>query len=1016
MDHLTVGQPTFRGRRRGLSINSVTDAQKDAMNSSLDNLQNDLSHVNSQWNRILSDDSNPLELALAFLDDTSVGLGHKYKHFKQLKTKIGYDLQEAVNEHFQALNSNVASYSIAVDSTTDAQDSILLVKSQVNDSGQKITMKKDSLRDLNDSAMKRNQVIEVLSSLENLLQVPDKIEENIRKGEYEEAQKMLARGFIAGNTHDLWSMKSLNFVRQQLESQEHALFTTIVEELHNIIYSRDGMLLSDQNILENIGISQEGFSNLENYLYAVVNVDVMNASKTVNSRLQRFLDAISNSDGFQGDSPSNSGADKEFGRLYSLLSILNEINKLPSALNILVSRSKEEFHSIILKSTEEVRINHPSLLKVAQSITTDNEFGISVNDVLSIIIRKCFWKIFIKLLVAAQGHRVVFETVKSFQLSATAASMCRFDEIWAKLLDEIQVLLSRYLNNSEIVPSNNPRIGNSSVSSLPPRKNEQLFSLQKNVEDSSAAKEHANELKGLLQAIFPGINLLSNAELESVYVEEESYEQEEALVPASVFNMKIILEPFLVFCQASSNVIPVEQKNQAIPSLGFFMKYMNSSFFPRLQMTLSHLFATKVESNNPYALENLEESRCIFKAASDFRNLYYKLLYVMNTTYTFRHNITNSMLDCLERFYSYYHNLFTGLFGTSENNIVKRIITIWLKNRDLMGLENKILAGEEYLKYDEISALFKPCPQFFRKGKGLNKVDVLNSVTFDALTHFLSTICWVLSWLPGLRKPVDSSKQNPEVANAEELRSRWSFFESSDLSNIERLSTLKLSLDVETQKRFDSLVGGFQTLKTNLLSAIRFDLRARCIFHIGMLFQETTDWNFDVVSIELDEHIASLISDLKMTENKVKQQLGDVEKDRAFIGIDEMNNRAFITASQSITVLNDNGVKKLSRNISVLQHTCRNLLSESSKVDMSSGLNFYSLCGSNDSTLFRLLENKELSYSAEDLRTILRLQFSEDLNRQMKMNGSGSKTINSMPANKRYTEAVKKLDEMQAAS
>lgn len=1016
MDHLTIKQPVNRGRRRGLSVNSITDEQKNAMNNSLDNLQNHLNHVESQWNRVLNDDSNPLELALAFLDDTSVGLGHKYNQFKQLKTRIGHDLQEAVNEHFQALNSNVASYSIAVDSITDAQDSILQVKSRVNESGQKITVKKDSLRELNDNALKRNKIIEVLSSLENLLQIPEKIEDHIRKGEYREAQRLLARGFVAGNTHDLWSIKSLNFVKQQLELQEHVLFTTAVEELHNIIYSKEGLFLLEKNILDNIGISQEGFTNLENYLYGVVNVDVMNASKSVSNRLKAFLESINNSETFQSDSPPEMGGDKEFGRLFSLLSILNDINKLPTALSILASRSKEEFHSIILKSTEEVRVNHPSLLKVAESVVVDSDFGVSVNDALSIIIRKCFWKIFVKLLLAAQGHRVVFEAVKYFQLSANASSMCKFDEIWSKLLDEIEVLLSRYLNDPKVVSTNNVRIGDPTVSSLPKRQEEQLFSLQQNIEDSSAAKEHASELKGLLQAIFPGITLLSNAELESVYVEEESYEQEEALVPPSVFNMKIFLEPFLVFCQASSNLIPEEQQKQATPALQFFMNYMKSNFFPRLQMTLSHLFVMDVESNNPYALENLEDSGPIFKAASDFKTLFYKLLYVMNTTYTFRKNITHAMLDCLERFYTYYSNLFVNLFGTAETNIARRIITMWLKDRSLMSVEGRILDGEESLTEEETRAIFRPCVQFYRQDKGLRKSDILNSVTFSAVIHFLGTVYWLLSWIPSLKKTVDSDEKPSDNINADELRSLWAFFESSDLTNIDRSSTLRLSLDAESLKRFDSIVAGFQTLKTSLLSAVRFDIRARCIFHIGLLFQETSDWNFDVVSIELDEHIASLISELKMAENKIKQQLDEREKDRIFLGIDEVNNHAFITAAASITVLNDNGIKKLSRNISVLQHTCRNLLSETSKVDMSKGLNFYSLCGSNDATLFRLLEKKQLSFTPDSLKTILRLQFSEDFNRQMKMNGSGAKSVNTMPANKRYNEALKKLDEIKAQS
>lgn len=64
MSHLAVNQG--RGRRRALSVNSYSEDQQHAMENALDNLRDDLSLVKSQWNRVLTEDSNPLELALAF--------------------------------------------------------------------------------------------------------------------------------------------------------------------------------------------------------------------------------------------------------------------------------------------------------------------------------------------------------------------------------------------------------------------------------------------------------------------------------------------------------------------------------------------------------------------------------------------------------------------------------------------------------------------------------------------------------------------------------------------------------------------------------------------------------------------------------------------------------------------------------------------------------------------------------------------------------------------------------------
>lgn len=224
---------------------------------------------------------------------------------------------------------------------------------------------------------------------------------------------------------------------------------------------------------------------------------------------------------------------------------------------------------------------------------------------------------------------------------------------------------------------------------------------------------------------------------------------------------------------------------------------------------------------------------------------------------------------------------------------------------------------------------------------------------------------------------------------------------------------MKFSLDKESEEKFDQTINAFMQLKTKLVSLLRFDMRSLCISNIGELFQNTTMWNPEDSSNEIDQSIASLISRLRLSENKLKQQLSDVELKIIFIGVDKLCNIAFIKGSQTIKVLNSNGVKKLSRNIQMLQHTFRNFSPDPSNIDMSEPLLFYSLCDADESTLFEELNKGSLANLPVELhKTILKLQFSEELYRQQMRSARMSTSTHSKPTNKRYLDAMEKLNNL----
>lgn len=1037
MDYL---KPAQKGRRRGLSINSLSETQQSAMNSSLDHLQNDLNRINLQWNRILSDNTNPLELALAFLDDTSVGLGHRYEEFNQLKSQIGSHLQDVVNEHSQVFNTNVASYGKAVSSIMQAQEQTLNLKNCLKEANEKITTDKGSLQELNDNNLKYTKMIDVLVNIEELLQIPEKIEENIRKENFHQVQILLERGFILMNNKSLKTVEILKPINQQLELQEHLLFNNLIEEIHDIMYSKSNKTnftrVINNDIFKIISISHNGFTSLENYLYNIVNIDIMEHSKTINKNLEQFIHDQSLNKGnimLQENAatqaplaPSRNQENEGFNRIGFLLKTINNINKLPVAFNIITERAKEEIHNIIVKSTESIRSKHPSLLKMATSLKNDNHFGLPVQDILSIILRECFWEIFLKLLYAIQCHRAIFEMSNILQPTSSAKPAFKFNKIWGKLLDEIELLLVRYINDPELISSNNGSIkpingATNNAPTLPKRKNPKIFSLEYNIEDNSSVKDQAFELKALLKDIFPGFSVSSNMDLDSIYVKDESFEQDEPLVPPSVFNMKVILDPFLLFTQSTSTIVPSVLTQNTISSLTFFDDYMNKSFLPKIQMTMDYLFTVEVESNNPYALELSDENHNIFKTALDFQRLFYNLLNVFNTANTYREKISYCILDLLNHFYNYYLGLFNSLIGTSDRHLTRKIITAWLQNGILMDQEQKILNGDETLFHEESIELFKEIPHFYQAGKGLSKSDLFNNLTLDTILQFSASVLWILNWLPGLKKAIniDEVSQEP-MLDADRLRSSWTFSESMDLnysnpsSSPNSLGNLKILLDDKASKKFDETIDGFKTLKFKLITILRFNIRALCIYDIGSFFQNTKIWNMDVGSIELDQNIASLISELRRTESKLKQQLPEREKNSIFIGLDIVNNYALIKGAKSIKVLNHNGIKKMLRNVNVLQHAYRNLSSEPSKINMNVTMNFYSLCGSSEAELFEYIKDNELPHcSVEDLKTILRLQFSEEMHRQLKRQSTSSTKGSIKPSNKRYTEALEKLSNLE---
>ncbi|CEP63847.1 exocyst subunit SEC8 LALA0_S09e03840g [Lachancea lanzarotensis] len=1001
-------------RRRALSVNNATNREKQAMNDALDNLERDLGLISSTWNRIITPETNPLELALAFLDDTSVGLGHRHEEFKRWSSQLSNDLQQAVNEHYQAFNANIASYEQTVEFISESQKLVGATKDNVVDSTASFGESEEQLEELNESSQKLNKMLEILDAVEQIISLPDCVDELIKQKSYLQAKEALVSAFSMASRYDIWKIPALQTTKQVLESQKHTLFETLIEDINDLVYSKR-LNVSPRYEVKPPQLKDGVYDNMETFLVNSIDLDIEEQSQALSSEFNGFLDKLkfpSSKAHNQVKGLSPQGTVHE--RILAILSLLDDMDELHPALISISGRAKEEMHNIISQATDTVRLKHPSLIKFSASLENEGDFGFPGQEVVSLFLQNVFWEIFSKLLFAIQGHRVIYEASKALQPSSVVVEHYHLKEVWNKTLDEVHQLLVSYtmdpkirglpMNKLSKIQSTHQRIG---------LKKPLLYSIQNNLDDKSSTRDHANDLRDLLKEMFPGFSAASNLELKSIYLEEETFELDETLVPARVFNMAFILESLLLFLEGSSTAIPLKLMSNTEAPINFFSHFMKNEYLPQLGLTLTYLFKKNVETLNPYALETQAEGQPVFKAAVVFKDLYHQVLRLLNTSYGYKDKVINVVLELLDRFCSYYQRILVKLLGNSANPMLdKKINSVWAENARLKDLTNRIFNGESTYAKEENAELLRACPEFYRDGKSLKKQDMFNTITVETMASFLTTLGDVTEWLLQLRQLSKTAgivkTENEDVVGTNALRSEWSLFGISFVESVANYRGLKLLLNDAAAERFDSARNKLESMKFRLWSSLRYDVRARCIFYVTRFLRESS-WCPETAGVDLNASISALTAELTTMENRLRELITPEQKTLIFEGIYETLNDILIKGARGLVALNHNGVKKMSKNINILQHACRSIFSSPENVSMAPALEYFALCASSESTVIQRANAGELQeYSVEDIKNILRLQLSEELQRQTKRQ-SGMTRAPSISANKRLSDAFSRL-------
>ncbi|KAL6942135.1 hypothetical protein ACO0QE_003301 [Hanseniaspora vineae] len=979
--------PQANARRRGLSVSTVTDQDKFQRNSVLNTLSDDLQIVRAKWGKEFNEETNPLELAMLFLDNTSVGLGFRFEEFNALKYKIEKDLQEAVNEHYQTFNSVIASYRDVENLIHSAQDTLHGIKTVSLSAVDNIKRKYEGLDVLNEEHLKQTKVIETLEILEVLISFPTQIDAAIAEKRFFEAQSLLDRAFDMADSHNVWSLSAASTIRQQLQIQKTSLFDILVEEMESLIYVKN----VNSAIKELFGfpkLEHVNFNDLENYFYQLINIDVSEKSKGMNSSITQFLKKLGTSI-HSGSAlltePNN--IDDVFRNLHQNFTVINNMNEMGPALDLLSVRLDSELHNIVLRATDTIRVMHPAVIKILSSTNTNDmssKHMSSARNIILLVLKEFFWDIFSKFLFALQAHFAVYEISRALQpVGSNVQHDIKF--VWLRFMEEITHLLNSYLISAKQISGEpeqklNKKIGKT-LKAKSTSEGMQLFSLAHTSEESTKTQGHVNEMSRLLKEMLPGFDGAELMNASSIYLSEEVINNEETLVKPSAFNIKYMLEPFLVFIEGSKKVLYPSIFEQSRSPTEFFEQYMSKTFFDEMKWTLDQSYAETLEAVNPFLLEQVgEEEVYVFRIAANFKNFFEQLLSTFGTSSAYRPKIAVVLMEYLSKFLSFLQNFFQNI--VSKDITQRSLLAVWFKDKALVNSTQQIYDNPDAV-VSETQAMMTHCAKFYEPQNSISHVDFLTRSVLEHTVQYAKTLTWLVGWLKDLKKVVLIDEQQSltglnELSDSEKLKQDWNLTEQL-LSNSPH-EHLKFSLSEKEEKTFDKTLNGYKDILNTAIIHIRYNLRAKSIYYISKAI-DSTYWCTEPTTTRVSENIITLNTEITLTSNTVKSLLTNEQHFFIFNGLSEFISNTLVLASFGLPALNKFGYKSLMKNFEIIQQSLKFLVLTDDDRGIEDAIEYYQLFKINENRIvdnFNAGSYKEV-YTYGLVVNMLRLILSEDI-------------------------------------
>ncbi|KDN51404.1 hypothetical protein K437DRAFT_272907 [Tilletiaria anomala UBC 951] len=193
-----------------------------------------LRKVKAEWSHMTMDDFNAASFALSLMDDSS--LGASFDEFEKMKKMLERALQGTLDDHYEAFASAITLHNNVLSSLSTAQNNVSVARRRLRDSRDALGAKRADLVQMWHKSQGVKEALRLLDTVENLKNMPDRLEALMSQKRFLEGVNVLTRGLRTIDKAEIVELTGTADLRAYLKAQEQSVLDILVEELHNHLY------------------------------------------------------------------------------------------------------------------------------------------------------------------------------------------------------------------------------------------------------------------------------------------------------------------------------------------------------------------------------------------------------------------------------------------------------------------------------------------------------------------------------------------------------------------------------------------------------------------------------------------------------------------------------------------------------------------------------------------------------------------------------------------------------------
>uniref|UniRef100_A0A8C5ETH0 Exocyst complex component Sec8 n=1 Tax=Gouania willdenowi TaxID=441366 RepID=A0A8C5ETH0_GOUWI len=858
------------------------------------------------------------------------------------------DLDELIVQHYAELTTAIRTYQSITERITSSRNKIKQVKENLLSCKMLLHCKRDELRKLWIEGIEHKHVLQLLDEIESIKQVPQQLESYMATKHYLHGTDRLVTA-VESLGGPLLQVEGLGDLRLELHSKKLNLHLVLIDELHRHLYIKSTSRLGHKNKDKNA---------VQASPMPVLDVSGMSTPRKLLETSQFSTPGCSSVRELQQDTreqtelPEVDPEENSAEFMGILIKALAKLKKLPETIKAIMERLEPELKQIIKRSTTQIA-DHA--YQKTESLAQESQPR-QLLELLELL--------FDKFKAVAQAHSVVLSHLQQIAAQQPVGAheedikLYEQADVSAKIQTVLQVLLMEYLDvkNSRNASEPSAQLSYASTGSefaaffakkRPQRAKQSLFKFESSshaISMSAYLREQRRELYSKSGELQGGAddNLIEGGEMKFV-------------CKPGARNITVIFQPLLRFIQEiEMNMGPGQAKQCQLRA--FLTYYINDLFLNQVRTEINKEIESVSKTADPLKI----------LASADTMKLLGVQRPLLQSTVVVEKSIQDLM--SLMQDLSGYSNQFLEMVCDKLKEYKDICNTAY---RSVVQCEEKLTISASWSKDEDISRLLQSLPNWanmtqprqtrqkredeedFTRAAFAKESEVLTGNLGDKLIP-QNEILRDVSDLKALANLHESMEWLASRLKAFFICLPQSYSESRKLDNI-NVQIYKYNTD-----KYKYIFYQNRSFRVFFPS---FEFRVHCFHYLIPL---TKQGNYAIVanveSMDYDPLVVKLNKDISAIEEAMGAALQQHKFQYIFEGLGHLISCILINGAQYFKRISESGIKKMCRNIFVLQQNLTNI-TMSREADLDFARQYYEMLYNTADELLNLVVDQGVRYT-----------------------------------------------------